>query len=523
MTETYDLIVVGYGAAGVAASIEAAERGARVLALDAGYGGGATALSGGVVYAGGGTPIQHEAGATDSVDAMYDYLLAEVGDVVSPETVRAFCEGSPELVAWLQAHGVGFKGRLAPYKTSYPIDLYTLYYSGNEQAWPYREIATPAPRGHRQIGAGLGAGKALFDALAASAEKAGVEFRPLSRVTSLIVEDGAVVGVRYSAVSEEDASRFDRGLAYISGKLGNWVPKVGRPLAARLERSRANVATSGEARGRGVLLSAGGFVFNRELLAEHAGGYRDISPLGTVNDDGSAMKLAAVVGGSTAHLDHMAAWRFITPPVAMNKGLAVGPSGRRIANEDLYGAKLAAHMVADHESRGWLVMDADVWAEVKNQTSSQSQPFHLAQLAYLLSTGHEKAPTLDALAAKLGVPAAALNQTVATYNDALRAGRPDPAHKAAAYCQVLDTPPFYAIDISIKNAPLFPAAGITLGGLRVDEATGGVLDADGRVIPGLYAAGRSAVGLCSNGYISGLSIADAFFSGRRAARAVVGN
>ncbi|MGB6454276.1 MAG: FAD-dependent oxidoreductase, partial [Streptosporangiaceae bacterium] len=47
---SYDVIVVGYGVAGVCAAIEAADAGARVLALDRGYGGGASALSGGVVY-----------------------------------------------------------------------------------------------------------------------------------------------------------------------------------------------------------------------------------------------------------------------------------------------------------------------------------------------------------------------------------------------------------------------------------------------------------------------------------------
>jgi 3-oxo-5alpha-steroid 4-dehydrogenase len=59
---------------------------------------------------------------------------------------------------------------------------------------------------------------------------------------------------------------------------------------------------------------------------------------------------------------------------------------------------------------------------------------------------------------------------------------------------------------------------LTLGGLVVDAGTGHVLDADGAAIAGLYAAGRSAVGLCSRSYVSGLSIADCVFSGRRAGR-----
>ncbi len=74
------------------------------------------------------------------------------------------------------------------------------------------------------------------------------------------------------------------------------------------------------------------------------------------------------------------------------------------------------------------------------------------------------------------------------------------------------------IDYSIRPRLLNPAPVLTLGGLVVDHATGRVLRADGTAVPGLYAAGRSAVGLCSRSYVSGLSIADCVFSGRRAGR-----
>jgi len=79
---------VGFGAAGACAALEAAAAGADVLVLDRFGGGGATALSGGVVYAGGGTPQQHQAGVGDSADAMAGYLSVEVGDAVSAATLR---------------------------------------------------------------------------------------------------------------------------------------------------------------------------------------------------------------------------------------------------------------------------------------------------------------------------------------------------------------------------------------------------------------------------------------------------
>ena len=109
-----DVIVVGFGAAGACAALEAAAAGARVLIIDRFGGGGATALSGGVVYAGGGTPQQKAAGADDSAEAMFAYLSAEAGDVVSAATLRAFCDGSPAMLAWLEGHRVPFQGSLCP-------------------------------------------------------------------------------------------------------------------------------------------------------------------------------------------------------------------------------------------------------------------------------------------------------------------------------------------------------------------------------------------------------------------------
>ena len=78
-------------------------------------------------------------------------------------------------------------------------------------------------------------------------------------------------------------------------------------------------------------------------------------------------------------------------------------------------------------------------------------------------------------------------------------------------------PPFHVIDVSL-DARLLPCTVLTVGGLVVNEASGQVQDAQGRDIPGLYAAGRTAVGIPSHLYVSGLSIADCIFSGRRAAR-----
>jgi 3-oxo-5alpha-steroid 4-dehydrogenase len=518
----YDVIVVGYGIAGVTAAIEAADAGASVLALDRGYGGGASALSGGVVYAGGGTRHQRAAGITDTPDNMADYLRQETRGVVSDATLRRFCETSPAMIDWLEAHGARFSGTLCPYKTSYPTDAHYLYYSGNEKAWPYIEHADPAPRGHRQVARGLSSGHDLLAALMASARRKGVVFRPLSRVHGLVSDnDGRIRGVRYRTVdvdAQGTASRIatHRQLTAVAGKLGNWVPQVGKRVGRRAEAIWQSEAVEADDRAAAVVLAAGGFVFNREMRAKYAGGFADIVPLGTVGDDGTGINLGLAAGGSTDHLERMTAWRFMSPPSALLEGVTVGPDGARIANEDLYGATHSQVMVDEHRGRGFLIVDAAIWRKARWQVRYQTQAFQKVQAAYLFTVGHHKGGTLGDLAARIGVPADALVATVGAYNDGIASGAGDPAHKAPELCTPLQVGPFYAIDISIKNAPAFPAPGLTLGGLRVDEETGQVLTAGDAPVPGLYAAGRTAIGICSNSYVSGLSLADGVFSGRRA-------
>ena len=167
-----DVVVVGFGAAGACAALEAAAAGCSVLVLDRFTGGGATALSGGVVYAGGGTPQQRAAGVSDSAEAMFGYLRTEVGDVVPAGTLREFCDGSVAMLGWLESHGVPFEGSLCPDKTSYPTNRHYLYYSGSELS--ARDVAPPAPRGHRARGRGTSGGL-LYARLAAAARQAGIQ------------------------------------------------------------------------------------------------------------------------------------------------------------------------------------------------------------------------------------------------------------------------------------------------------------------------------------------------------------
>jgi 3-oxo-5alpha-steroid 4-dehydrogenase len=252
------------------------------------------------------------------------------------------------------------------------------------------------------------------------------------------------------------------------------------------------------------------------MKAQYEGGWKDIVPLGTVGDDGTGIKLGQSAGGTIDHMDRMTAWRFMSPPSGLLEGVSVGLSGKRIANEDLYGATHSEVMIREHNGQGRLILDARQWKHARSQVKDQTELFQRVQMIFLFVKGHTKADSLEQLARKTGVDPAGLLATVNAYNEGIESDAGDPAHKAPDMCSSIRQAPFYAMDISIKNTSFFPAPGLTLGGLRVNEETGELLDEHDQSIPGIYAAGRTAVGICSNSYISGLSLADGVFSGRRA-------
>ncbi|MFG2140037.1 FAD-binding protein [Streptomyces sp. NPDC048650] len=510
-----DLCVVGFGAAGASAAIEAADAGAEVLALDRFGGGGATALSGGVVYAGGGTPQQRAAGVSDTPDAMYAYLQAETQGVVSDAVLRRFCADSAANLAWLQEKGAVFEGTLCPFKTSYPTDDHLLYHSGNEQFPPYSDLAPPAPRGHRNKARGLASGKVLFGHLASAARARGVTLAPRARARRLLLDGDRVVGVEYSRLTGA-AARAHRALSAPLGKGGNYYPQGVRALARAVRRLEQGAATFTVRARRGVVIAAGGFAFDPRMMAEHAPQYLAGRPLGTIGDDGAGIRLGTSAGGATAHLDRVSAWRFFSPPASLGRGLLVDRAGRRICNELLYGAEIGDRMVTHHGGRAYLVVDHAVWERARKELRTQTVFFQKAQMGYLFALGRHRAATPAAAATRAGIDPEGLTRTLAAYNASARAGRPDPLGKPADHVQALDRGPYYVLDCSLGSSLFYPCPVLTLGGLRVHDDSGLVRRADDSVIDGLYAAGRSAVGVCSHSYVSGLSIADAVFSGRRA-------
>ena len=520
-----DVVVVGFGGAGAVASIQARELNAAVIAIDRFDGGGATAYSGGVVYAGG-TKYQRASGYEDTPEEMYKYLDAEK-NAVDAETLMTYCRGSNEDIEWLDRQGVPHGGNAFEEKTAFPPNDYFLYYSGNEKMPAFASIAKPAPRGHRTGVNGFG-GHVLYKKLRESALAKGVKLVPHSPVTRLVVDaSGAVVGVEVNAIPESQWKQHQ----VLYKKVHPWMPLIGE----RIERAIADVKVLEGAstqrrliRARnGVLLSTGGFNHNREMTTHYrpvlAKVYTVLARLGSMGDDGSGMRLGESVGGVLDRMQSVCVARTLVPPNCYANGWVVNKHGKRFVNEAGYGFNVGGAIADQPDLKAWLILDAPTFKHGVWKSWFPGGNFMIWGLPALINIyfgGTQKASTLEALARKINVDPAGMAQQIAEANEMAKAGRPDPLGKIQELVNPVEKGPFYAVNLSLDNK-YAAAQTMTVGGLRLDQRTGNVVRADGSVIKGLYSAGRTAIGICSGGFISGLSLADCVFSGRRAARSMV--
>lgn len=461
-----DVLVVGYGCAGAAAAFEAAEAGADVLVLERASGpGGSSAQSGGELYLGGGTRVQKACGFEDDADNMFAYLRAALGRFADEEKLRLYCDGSVEHFEWFAARGVDFHESLYDAPSWMPPTTDGLMWLG-ENAHPYDTIARPVPRGHRPATEGW-AGHTLMDALTSSCEAAGVQTATDTRVTALVVEDGRVVGVT--------ARRFGADVAY---------------------RAR-----------RGVVLTTGGFVDDGEMLADHAPELIGHGKVSDGLDDGSGIRMAAALGAATRRMGFVEA-AYTALPAMTCRGMLVNGLGRRFINEDVYPG-LFSHAALHQPGPCWVILDEQGLDDVPPRDLWGVRPTHGAE-------------TLAELEIDLGLPAGSLEETVATYNRHAEAGADLLFGKNPKWLRPLEAP-FAAVDPTYgfggSATPVGTGfSGFTLGGLRT-TVDGEVCSVAGPVIEGLYAAGRATSGIHGEGYVSGTSLGDGTFFGRRAGRA----
>jgi succinate dehydrogenase/fumarate reductase flavoprotein subunit len=456
-----DVVVVGFGIAGGCAAVEAAAAGASVLVLErAAVAGGTSALAGGHFYLGGGTVVQRATGHEDSANEMYAYLMA-VTPEPEPDKIRAYADGSVEHCDWLEGLGFEFERSYYPEKAVIQPQTQGLMYTGNEKVWPFRDLAVPAPRGHKVPVPGDTHGASLvIRLLEQRAAELGVEVRFETGVTELVTHGGAVAGVRWRS--------FDR---------------------------------TGMIRARRVILAAGGFVMNAGMVARHVPQLAE-KPfvLGTTYDDGTGINLGLSVGAQALHMDQAFITAPFYPPGRLVTGIVVNRDGRRFVAEDSYHSRTSGFVLDQPGSAAFLVVDSE----------------HMEYPEFPLVPFIDGWETIAEMEAALGIPAGNLAATLAAYNGAAARGEDPEFRKHPDWLEPQDTGPWAAFDLSLGKAMY---AGFTLGGLRC-TVDGQVQRADGSIVEGLYAAGACAANIAQDGkgYSSGTQLGEGSFFGRRAGR-----
>lgn len=460
-----DVLIMGLGAAGASAAIAARDAGAEVMVVEAASaGGGTTALAGGQIYFGGGTPTQKDCGIEDTLEDMLAYMLATGGPNADEAKLRDYVDNNLQHFDWLLEQGMSFKSEYEPRKLNNTHGEQGLIYSGNEGCYPYDEIAKPAPRGHKGQAKGEGGGAMLMDKLIESATAKGAQFMFDARaLTSIMDVDGAVVGLVVRVDGEEHCIR---------------------------------------ARG-GVILCAGGFIMNRKMVAQHAPRLLCSNyPLGNPNDTGAGIMIGQGAGGTAINMHEGFISLPFYPPSPMVEGILVNSRGQRVVAEDCYHGRMGEVMFNEPEEKFYLIIDS------KNFETLEKPPLGGYSVADVGETAEE-------LEHDLGLPEGSLVATLAFFNHHAQQGADPLFHKRVPYLKPLDEPPYAAFDFSMKGGAWFPA--FTFGGLDT-SLDGEVLTGEGEIVAGLYAAGRTACGLprCGATYSSGVSIGDATYFGRRA-------
>ncbi|MRI33449.1 flavoprotein [Endozoicomonas sp. OPT23] len=467
-----DVVVVGLGAAGSCAAIEAADAGAKVMVLEAGsVGGGTTAMAGGQIYFGGGTLLQSECGFEDTLEDMYQFMVKSCGPNGDEEKIRLYVDNNLDHYQWLLDQGMEFKAEYYAEKyTNTPNDE-GLICSGNEYAYPYDTIAKPAPRGHKGKAHGEDGGAYLMRTLTAALEKRQVLISYESRALTLIQDDSKrVVG-----------------------------------LVVRIDGEERCIKAA-----QGVILCAGGFIMNDEMVKNHAPRLAKASlPLGNPNDNGVGLRMGQGVGGSLIGMSEGFVALPFYPPSSFVDGIIVNGKGQRVINEDSYQGVVGDLILNAPDEKFYLVIDS------RNFEALEKPPLGGFGVAGV-------GETIEELEEELNMPARSLSHTLEQFNFHAAEGNDPLFHKRKPYLKPLNEAPYAAFDISINSGAYFPV--FTFGGLNT-QPTGEVLTEDRQVVTGLYAAGRNTCGLPRSGatYSSGFSIGDATFFGRLAGKTAAQN
>jgi 3-oxo-5alpha-steroid 4-dehydrogenase len=256
-----------------------------------------------------------------------------------------------------------------------------------------------------------------------------------------------------------------------------------------------------------VVLTGGGFIYNAAMVRQHCPDALRANPawrVGTDNDDGSAIRIAQGAGAAVTRMGEFECALPFRPPNRLARGVLVNAAGERFINEDTYTGRIGHEALVGQRGEVYLIVDE-----------------HIFSVNYVGMRITWAAETVEELAGDIGLPPETLAATIAEYNEHAADGADPRFHKNPEWCVPLRSA-FGAVDLRASADAIY--ATFTLGGLDTDEHSrvrSEARDGDG-FVPGLFAAGRTTAGIAAHGYVSGISLGDGTFFGRRAGRSAAG-
>lgn len=538
-SETYecDVLVAGSGASGMSAAITARYRGLDVLIVEKQPRfGGTTARSGGWLWIPG-TSLAKAYGIEEAPEQARTYLRHEAGNNFDAARVDAFLSAGPEAVDFFTTRtALRFDMPLvfpdyhaeAPGGAQGGRSMVTRPFDGRELGDLIKTLGMPLPE-LTVFGMMLGSGKEIIHFM---------------RVTKSLTS--AVYVAKRLSRHLIDVLRYGRGMTLTNGnalagrlaksaldlKIPMWLSSPVRELTvengavtgAIVSREGRDVRVHAR---QGVVLACGGFphdVERRKKMFPHAPtGHEHFSP-GPTGNTGDGLRLAESAGGHIEdRLPNAAAWVPVSLTIRKDgsKGvmphfidrakpgvIAVMRDGRRFANEgnsyhDFVQAMIKAAK-PDEEIAAYLVCDHRT---LRKYGLGCVPPFPMPTGHHLNSGYLMRGDTLEALAAKAGIDAKAFTETVAQFNASARHGQDaafgkgskaynryqgDALHGPNPCIAPIENGPFYAIKMMIGDLGTY--AGV------VTDANARALDAEGRVIPGLYAVGNDMASIMGGNY-----------------------
>lgn len=528
-----DLIVLGSGAAGLSAAVTAARHGLSVLVVEKeSRFGGASAISGGTIW----IPGNRQAWAAKldaSLETARTYLTHMIGGDIDRPLVEAFLARGGEALAFLEEKSE-LKFKVRPFSPDYHMEaagssdggraLEVLEYDGSQLGKRFGELRKPPE------------GMLLFGGMMVN--RLDVQHFLNARRSWTSLRHCLKLLARYG----KDRLRHERGTRLV----------VGNALIARLARSafdlgvdlQLGVKTKGlieednEVRGIiveteggerqirarvGVVLATGGFGASPEAGLWRSGtdgSHRSMSPAGNVGDGiGLALSAGAAAGEGLASNFYWAPVSVLRrqdgreekfPHLVTDRAkpglIAVNRQGRRFVNEADSYHRFVLAMLADPEvnARCHLICDS---AALGAYGLGLARPAPASNAALVKQGYLVKAGSIGELASTIGVEKDALRETVERYNaDAARGvdsdfgkgassynrSMGDPNHQPNPCLAPVAQPPFYAVRLVTGDLG-------SARGLRTD-AHARVLDAGGKAIPGLYAAGNDMNSIMNGTY-----------------------